>query len=285
MRAADWLRMITLAALWAGSFVFMRVLVPVLGVVVAADARLLSAGVVMVAWLFATGFDTELRRHWRLYLAMGIVSSALPFMLYAYAALYIPASLSAILNATSPLFGAIISVLWLGDRLRPRQWFGIVLGMVGVSLIANPSAIGALDTSYIPAVIAGVGAAALYGFSAVFARRYTQGVKPAAISAWSQLLAGVGLLPLVPLSPPLGDVTLPIVALTILYGLLCSAFAYQLYFRLIADVGATRTMMVSFMNPVFGVMLGVALLGEVLTLLMVGGGVLVLVGLLLVLRK
>ncbi len=285
MKAVDLLRMLALAALWGGSFVFMRVLTPALGVVAAADARLLAAGVVMVAWLAATGFDTQLRRHWRLYLAMGMVSSALPFMLYSYAALHIPASLSSILNSTSPLFGAIVSALWLGDRLRGRQWFGILLGMAGVSLIANPAAIGAVDASVIPAVFAGLLAAACYGYAAVFTRRYAQGTRPAAISAWSQLLAGVALLPLLPLSPPPGEVTPSIAALTVLYAVLCSAFAYQLYFRLIADVGATRALMVNFMSPVFGVLLGVVLLGETVGLLMAAGGVLILAGLSLVLRR
>jgi drug/metabolite transporter (DMT)-like permease len=285
MRAADLVRMLLLAALWGGSFVFMRVLSPVLGVVIASDARLLSAGLVLVAWFAMTRIDTEWRQRWRLYLAQGMISSAVPFLLYSYAALHIPASLSAILNSTSPLTGCIISVLWLGDRLRARQWFGIVLGMGGVALIANPSTIGSVDASIIPAVIAGIMAAGFYGFSAVFARRYSQGVKPAALAAWSQLLAGIALLPLVPFSPPLGEVTPYIVALTIAYGVLCSAFAYLLYFRLIVDVGATRTMMVSFMSPVFGVLFGVVLLGEALSPMMVGGGVIILIGLALALRR
>src|SRR4051812_46511100 len=111
MKTSDLTRLLLLAALWGGSFIFMRVLAPVLGPLVTADSRLIVAGLALLAYFRTIGFDPDWRRFWKHYLVIGIVNSALPFTCYSYAAQYIPASYSVILNSSAPLFGAIFSAL------------------------------------------------------------------------------------------------------------------------------------------------------------------------------
>ena len=115
--------------IWSASFVFFRVLVPTLGAIPTATMRVLIAGVALVAWLAATGQRADLRHHWRAYLFMGVVNSAIPFVLFAHAAYTLPASVMAILNASTPLFTSLIAAHWLGERLDARKLAGIASGV------------------------------------------------------------------------------------------------------------------------------------------------------------
>ena len=121
MRPADIGRLVALAAIWGASFVFIRTLAPVLGPLLTAASRVLIAGVGAGPLLRATGFDAGLRTHWRHYLVIGVVNSALPFVLYAFAGLHIPASYSVIMNSMTPLFAALLSVAFLAERLTRAQ--------------------------------------------------------------------------------------------------------------------------------------------------------------------
>ncbi len=128
MRRSDVARLVSLAAIWGGSFIFIRVLAPALGPILTAASRVLIAGAVLVIYCRATGFSADLARYWRQYLVIGVVNSALPFVLYAFAALHIPASYSVILNSTTPLFTALLAVPLLGERLTWAKLAGLVAG-------------------------------------------------------------------------------------------------------------------------------------------------------------
>jgi drug/metabolite transporter (DMT)-like permease len=127
LRGADWARLVALAAIWGGSFVFMRVVAPAIGPIATAQSRVLLGGAAIAIWLAATGVSPARRRWWRQYLAIGIANSALPFLLYAFASLAAPAAHLAIVNALTPVFGAVVAALWLGERLRPVQIAGTAL--------------------------------------------------------------------------------------------------------------------------------------------------------------
>src|SRR5262245_59582955 len=137
MSAKDLACLLALAALWGSSFVFMRICAPVLGPLVTADLRLLIAGVALIGYFWIIGLDWEWRKFWKGYFVIGVVNSALPFSLYAYAAQYIPASYSVILNSTAPMFGAVFSATWLNERITRAKLAGLVLGAIGVSLVAK----------------------------------------------------------------------------------------------------------------------------------------------------
>jgi len=124
MRPSDITRLLSLAAIWGGSFIFMRVLAPVLGPVVTADLRVLIAGIALIIYFRVIRFDAEWRIYWKKYLFIGAFNSALPFFLFSFAALHIPASYSVILNSTSPLFSAVFAASWLVcSSVRPvSRW-------------------------------------------------------------------------------------------------------------------------------------------------------------------
>ena len=284
MRGEDVARLVVLAAIWGASFIFMRALAPVLGPVPIAAWRVAIAGVALIAWFRITGFDAELRRHWRAFLVIGLVNSALPFLLFAFAAVHIPASYSVILNTATPLFAAVLSAVWLDERLTAMRVAGLAAGAAGVALVTGAGPV-APDAMFGWAVAACLGAALCYALAGIYIKRHAGGAKPMAIAGWSQAFAGAALLPLTPFAPLPGTVTPGVVANVLALALLCSAFAYLLYFRLIADVGPTRAMTVTFLMPVFGMVWSVLFLQETVTLPMIAGCALIVGGTALVVRR
>lgn len=277
MSLRDWIRLLSLAAIWGGSFVFLRIVAPPLGPLVTADLRVLIAWVALQIYFCATGFDIQLRQFWKQYLVIGIFNAALPFFLFAFAALHIPASYSAILNATSPFFGALFSTLWLGEKMTRQKAAGFVLGIVGVALVTRMGT-GTLGTPALWAMAACLGAALCYGIAGTYAKAFASAAKPPAIAGTSQLFAGLLLLPLTPLAPPPGPVTLYVALNMLAFALLCSGVAFLLYYRLIADVGPTKALTVTFLMPAFTMLWAALFLGEAVTVLMIVGCGLILCG-------
>ena len=283
MKPADYARLVALAAIWGASFMFMRVVAPALGAVWTAELRVLLGGLALLAWFRVARIDAGLARHWRYYLAVGAVNSALPFALYAHAATELPASLLAILNATSPMFGLMWGALFATERVTPGKLAGLALGAAGVALVAQPGALRA-DTAFYGAVAAALGACAGYGLTGVLVRRWGEGVPARGLAAGQQLAAAALLVPLAAISAPAAAPSALVVGNLLAMALLASAVAFLLYFRLIADVGATRALTVTFLIPVFGVLWGWLFLGEALPAGMLGGGVLIVAGTVLVTR-
>lgn len=261
MRPADLIRLVVLAALWGASFLFMRIVAPVLGPLWTVEARVGVAGAAMLGWLACTAQPLHLRRHWRQYLVLGVLNSALPFSLYAYAALTLPAGYSAIINATSPLWGALVAALMLSERLNLRKASGLALGVAGVAVLVRLG-----PAQFTPAVLAAalacLGAALCYGLGATYSKLKSSGIQAAQLATGSQLAAAVVLLPLLPLAPLHGEIT-PLIALfALLLALLCTALAYFIYFRLIADCGPATALTVTFLIPLFALFWGALFLGE-----------------------
>jgi len=281
---ADYVRLVALAAIWGGSFIFMRVAAPVLGAAWTAELRVLLGGLALLAWLRIAGFDPCLRAHWRSYLAVGAIGIAAPFALYAFAAMHAPASLLAIVNATAPIFGLAWGALFRDERVTVRKATGLALGVAGVALIARPAGL-AENPLFGWAVAAALGACCLYGVVGVLIKRVAAGVSPRAMAAGNQLAAAVVLIPLLPFVPPLAVPSALVIANVVALALLASGVAFILYFRLIADVGATRALTVTYLIPLFGILWGALFLGEALPAAALAGGVLILAGTVLVTRS
>jgi drug/metabolite transporter (DMT)-like permease len=277
MAASDVARLLVLAGLWGGSFVFIRVAVPALGPLWLAFSRPALAFVVLFGSAVAHGGLPALRERWREYLVVGTVNSALPFALYAFAEQTVNASTAAILNATSPFFGAAIAALWLKEPLTLRQLAGMGLGIGGVVWLVGWHA-EPLSVSMVVAMLACLGAALCYGIASVYTKLRMSGVPSTAIALYSQLMAAIALAPAVSLAP-LPVVPSPLVAANVLaLAVASTAYAYRLYFRLIANVGPARALTVTFLIPLFGVLWGVTFLGEPLAGNMIFGGALILAG-------
>jgi drug/metabolite transporter (DMT)-like permease len=266
-----------LGILWGGSFIFMRYLAPIFGAVLTADMRILIGGSVLSLMLILFGIRLDWRKHWRRYTVIGLLNSGAPFLLYSFAALHIPGSVSSIINSLAPVFGALFSALWLGDRLSLRKVSGLAAGVAGVSVITSADTIERTLSSYL-AVGACVLATVCYGLAGVYIKRKAAGIRPRVLAATSQVIAGFIILPFAFVAPPAAPVTARAVAILAAFGVLCSGLAYLIYYKLIRDDGPTRALTVSFIIPVFGILFGRLFLAESLTWSMALGVVIVLTG-------
>jgi len=283
LRRADAARLVLLAAIWGASFLFTRITAPVLGPVATADLRMLIGGIALAAWFAAVRFDPQWRRWWRQYLIVGVLTSGLPFLLFAYAAVTLPASLLSVVNATSPMWGAVMAALLLGERLTGRRLVGFALGIVGVALVTRPEPGAALSVLPIAAALA---APVCYGIAGPYLKRWAAAAPARGMALGTQLATGLAFLPLNAIWPPATtSPSLLIVGSVLAMGLVCGAVAYLLYFRLINDIGPTGALTVTYLVPIFGVAWGVIFLGETVSHGMLAGGGLVIAGTVLVLRN
>ena len=277
MKLRDLLDFTLLAALWGASFLFTRIAAPAFGPIAIADLRTAIAALVLLSLLAWRGGAAELAPNALRFLLLGAFNSAIPFTLFAYAALSITAGLASILNATVPLFAALVAWLWLRDKLTALQWAGLVIGFGGVLWLSADNA------SFRPggegwAIAAGLVASVSYGISGNLVKRYFAHIRPLAVAAGSQIAAAVLLLPFTffyfPAVMPSVRDWFALIAL----GVFCTGIAYALYFRLIARIGPAKTMAVTFLIPAFAILWGVLFLQESVTLVMLGGCAVILMG-------
>jgi drug/metabolite transporter (DMT)-like permease len=257
----DFGALIVVSALWGGSFLLMRVAVPSLGPVVLAESRVLIAGLVLVAFAVATRIRLEPGTHWRQYAILGALNGALPFTLIAAAELHLTASVAVVLNATTPLFGALFAAFWRIEVFTIRRLAGLIIGLLGVGVLVgwNPAQ---MNTASYWSVFASLGAAIAYGAAGAYTRASVRGVSPIALSAGSQLAAAVMLLPLVALVPPTATPSTTVMACVIALALLCTAVARVLHFQLILNVGPTVAALTTYLAPVFGILWAWMILSE-----------------------
>jgi drug/metabolite transporter (DMT)-like permease len=276
MNAASLARLLLLAAIWGGSFLFMRVAAPVLGPTLLIGWRVGLAAAFLLAMAVLSGRSVGARSHARHYLILGAFNSAVPFLLFAFAAQTLSASLLSILNATAPIFAAAIASLARRKLPEGRVALGLVLGVAGVAVLASFDAV-MLRSGAVVALLAGLAASLSYGIASTYAKS-APGVDPFANALGSMCAATLLIAPAIPFFPahaPAGSsVVLSVVAL----GVLCSGVAYLLYFRLIADLGPASALTVTFLIPVFGVLWGRVFLGEAIGVHTVAGSAIVIVG-------
>lgn len=275
--------LLTLAALWGGSFVFMRVAVPALGAIPLAYVRVSLAAVVLLALAFAQRRIPPFRTRWKELLVVGVVNSAIPFSLFSYAELHISASAGAVLNATSPFFAVVAGAVWLSQPVTGTKIAGIALGMTGVVVLVGLQP-GATSGDVLLAVAACLVAAICYALAGVYTKRALSGVPSHAIACASQVFAALALMPLLPFTTIPGPLTLVVVANVVGLAVGSTAIAYLIYFKLIADVGPQRALTVTFLIPLFGVLWGALFLGEPLTRSLLLGGALVVAGTIVTVR-
>ncbi|HEY7126990.1 MAG TPA: EamA family transporter [Ktedonobacterales bacterium] len=256
--------LLLLGAMWGASYLFIRITASALGPVVLMDARVLLAGGALMLYALAARRVPSFKGQWRAFLILGTINGAIPLTLIAAAELNLPASLAAMLNATVPLFTALVAAGWLKDRLTLKKVIGLLMGMVGVGVLVGLSP---LPLTGIILLSAGASllAALCYAFGNVYASQNFKGASPLALSIGQQLATGVVLVPFallrLPTTFPSTEVLLAFLGLS----LMSTAIAYLLYFHLIQTVGATKTAIVTFLVPVFGLLWGALFLQETAT--------------------
>lgn len=277
MKRDDAVRLGTLAALWGGSFLFMRIAAPIIGPAWVAFGRSGIAAVLLLVYATIRRTDLQLKTYKWNYLVLGAFQSAVPFFLFAYAETILSASLGAIINATSPLFGLIIGLVLRDEQFAWDRMIGVFVGIFGVSVV-----VGFSDTAYssdlLHGVLMGAGAACSYGISSNYTRRYVRGAPSLGMAAYSQLFAAVMLTPLLWFFPPTAAITTEALWAMILLGLLATGIAYILFFRLVVDVGPVVSLTVTFLVPVTALVWGIVLLNEQIAPSQYIGSIIVLFG-------
>lgn len=222
MKSKDVLMLFLLAALWGASFLFIRIGVAVLGPLVLVFLRVSIASLALLVYVIIRRQRLDVAPKWKQYLLLGILNAALPFLLISTAELHLSASLAAIFNATTPLFTALVTWVWLKDTLTALS----------------------------------------YAFAGVYSSRAFKGARPMDMAIGQQLGASVILLPLAGATVPHVSMSAVVVISVLGLAVLCTAFAYLLYFALMRNVGPVKTLSVTFLIPVFGSVWGVVFLGE-----------------------
>ncbi|RTY52671.1 MULTISPECIES: DMT family transporter [Pantoea] len=268
MTISDVVRLFLLAALWGASFLFMRIAVPAFGSVNVAFLRVLLgfaglAAVVLCSRQLRT-FNGKLAAT----LTLGIINSGLPFLMYCIAARWLPTGYSAIFNATAPMMGALVGFSFFGEVITTRKLIGIITGLAGIVIISSPT-YSDLGGAFIAGALACLMATTCYGLAGYLTRRWITergGLDPRMVALGSQAGASVFLLPFFSWSLFSADtvnwlqphVWGSVAAL----GLICTALAYILYFRLIADIGPLKSLTVTFIIPPFACLWGYLVLDE-----------------------
>jgi drug/metabolite transporter (DMT)-like permease len=275
--ASAWLtplELLLLGAIWGASFLFMRVAAHDFGAFGLVEVRLFLGALVLLPllWRARTQFNLRL---WVRLAGIAAINSAIPFVLFAWAAQRAPAGIGAIANATAVMFTALVALVLYGEPISARRTIGLIAGFAGVTVLASGKMGG---ISVWPAALAGTGAAVLYGFGANLIRRQLVGLPSGAVAAATLLCSAV-------LISPLAFATWPSMAIpalswlcAVLLGVMCTGIAFAVYYRLINRIGAPRASTVTYLVPLFGVLWAWLALGEPLTMTMAVAGALILGG-------
>lgn len=268
---------VLLAAIWGSSFLFMHLGALEFGPWANAGLRVGVASAALVPVLLLSGQWGEFRRHAVPILFSGLLNAGIPFALYSYALLSIPTGLTAILNATTPLFGALVAWFWLNERPGAWRAVGLGLGFVGVVFLSWDKAQFHTGGSGW-AVLACLGATLCYGIAASYTKKRLTGVSALPLATGNLLGATVALSPAaVWFWPDQAPSALAWLSIAVV-GVVCTALAYILFFRLIERAGPSKTLSVTFLIPVFALLYGSLLLGEQVSMPMVLGGLVILSG-------
>ncbi len=286
MPVAVLIEFVLLAALWGSSFLFMRMGAAEFGAVATAGLRVGLAALFLLPVFLRSGVWESFRSRWQAILFVGLLNSGIPFALYAFAVMHIPTGLTSILNATVPLSGALVAWLWLQEKPGASRALGLAIGFAGVCLLvlgktgvdASGQSTGQWQWTTLAAMGAALAATLCYGLAASFTKKYLQGIHPMATASGSQWGAALGLaLPTLwfwPEQAPSAQAWWALVAVA----LLCTSLAYILFFRIIAALGPSKALTVTFLVPVFALLYGSLFLGEVISLWMLSCGAVILCG-------
>lgn len=276
MNTTNLFRLIALAAIWGGAFLFLRICAPVLGPAMLIELRLLLAALFLAVVALVLGKRLDVRQHWKHFTILGFFNSALPFLLFAFAARTLSASVMSVLNATAPMWGALIGAIWKRQPISLRTAAGLVLGTAGVALLVGFDPAAALPGAG-AAVVCVLVAPMSYSIASLYAKS-VQNVDSFANAHGSMWSSALLVLPALAFFPVPAQPTVGVMAAVVALGVLCSGIAYLMYFRLIEEAGSTPALTVTFLIPVFGILWGAMFLGEVIGWHTIAGSAIVLVG-------
>lgn len=276
--------LIFLSAIWGSSFLFLRLTSPVFGPIFLIEMRVLSGLAVLLPLVLFLGKLAEFQKHWKMIATVSLMNMAIPFCFFAFSAVYIGAGLLSIINATVPIFSACVAYVVYKERLSRSSLLGLLIGFLGVVvLMFNPGE--NFESSGWLAILSALLACLLYGTAINLTVNNLQGVSGLTITAGGLFVSSLVLLPFAfwarPEVLPVGNIWWSVFAL----GIVCTGFGFVMFYRLIDRIGAGRAIMTTYLIPVFSILWGNIFLGESVTLIMVVGCILVLLGVGLTTKK
>jgi len=277
-QAARWLtpfELTLLGAIWGGSFLFMRVAAGDFGPFALVEVRLVLGALVLLPFLWKARRQFAQPRLWLHLTWIAAVNSAIPFVLFAWGAERAPAGIGAITNSMAVMFAALVAFIFYGEPIGPRRAVGLLLGFIGVAVLASDKTAGG---SVGPAALAGTSAAFLYGIGVNAIRAHLKGVSAAAVAAATLSIASLLLSPLAIYTWPTRAIPTASWVSAVALGIVCTGTAYAVFYRLIHRIGGPRASMVTYLVPLFGVVWAWLFLNEPLTVKMAAAGALILGG-------
>jgi drug/metabolite transporter (DMT)-like permease len=268
------LELAVLGAIWGASFLFMRIAATDFGPFALVEVRLALGASILTPFLWREKASFTPQSIVRL-AGIGLINSAIPFVLFAWGAERAPAGIGAITNAMTVMFAALVAFFFYGEPIGRWRLMGLVAGFIGVVVLASDRASG---EGVLSAALAGTTAAACYGLGVNLVRRYLAGVSASAIAAATLLCASLLILPFAIRTWPAHPLPARAWLSAILLGILCTGVAFVLYYRLINRIGASRAATVTYLVPLFSVLWAWVFLGEALTARMAIAGGLILSG-------
>ncbi|MBA4490459.1 EamA family transporter [Paracoccus sp. S1E-3] len=287
MTAREWAMLLTLSVVWGGSFFFNEIAVRQLPVFTVVVCRVALAAVILLGALRLTGQRLPRGgRVWQAFFGMGMLNNVIPFSLIVAGQQSVASGVASILNAATPLFGVIFAHLLTGDeKLTRGKLAGVIVGFLGVAVMVGPDTFSRLG-GHPGAQMMILAGAASYAFAGIFGRRFkAMGVSPMATATGQVIASSVILLPLVLIVDRPWTLPTPgwdAIAALIGVAAISTAFAYFLYFRILATAGATNLLLVTFLIPISAILLGIAFLSEALLPRQIAGMVLIGLGLALI---
>ena len=273
----DYIELLILSAIWGSSFLFLRIASPEFGPIFLIEMRVASGLIVLLPICLLLGKIQELKENWKMIFILSLSNMTIPFCLFAYSALNMGAGILSIINATVPFFTAIIAFLVYQQRMTRYGLIGLMVGFMGVAvLVFDPSeSSGVTNDLAIPSALF---ACVLYGVALNIVSHKLQGVSGISITTGALFYSTIVLIPFAvierPEVMPQGSVWFSVLAL----GVVCTGFGYILFYRLIARIGSQQAIMTTYLIPIFSILWGNLFLAESITLFMIFGGMLVLMG-------
>ncbi len=271
------LELILLAAIWGASFLFMRIGSPEFGPILFMTLRTAIASLFLLPLVYLKKQQDCLSHHWGKIFLGSLVNTAIPFVLFGYATLSLSAGVTSILNATTPMFAAIIAFFWFKDRLNIISIIGLIVGFLGVYILMFDK-LSSQNTLVLLPTLAVLGATCCYGIGANYTKHYLGDIKPLALAAGTQITATLALLPFALFYFPEKFPSSEAINSVLMLGVLCTGIAYVIFFRLIANLGPAKAVSVTYLIPAFGLFWGAIFLHEQITPWIILGSCFILLG-------
>lgn len=264
MSLPDLVRLLLLSTIWGGSFMFMRKAAPEFGPLALILIRVGAAAMILGPIILLTGKTAVVRQRIGDFAALGLLAASLPFCLLAYSTLSLEAGFTSLINATTPIFTAIVGMAWLGQRFTREQYIGLVLGFIGVGVLSWDR-LSFKEGGDGWAIVAALIASLAYGIAGNFTRQRMQDLPPQVVASGNTVAATIIMLPPGAWTWPTKNPSTEAWVCALLLAVVCTAVAYLLFFKIISNVGAMATSTVTFLIPISAILWGYLFLDERLT--------------------